>query len=118
MQKAIAETSITLDAPSRLLDHYVEHMREDHDLFFDISDAGVYSFEQSGYRIELELKPSALRVLLEAPSARDMTFSKEGMVHHIAEFDPVAAQNVRWENEQAGVGVTPTAFRATASTSV
>ena len=111
MQKAIAETSITLDAPSRLLDHYVEHMREDHDLFFDISDAGVYSFEQSGYRIELELKPSALRVMLEAPSARDMTFSKEGMVHHIAEFDPVAAQNIRWKNEQAGVGVTPANFR-------
>tara|TARA_R110002124_G_scaffold104005_3_gene253429 strand:- start:418 stop:1464 length:1047 start_codon:yes stop_codon:yes gene_type:complete len=111
MQKAIAETSIALDAPSRLLYHYIKHMREDHDLFFDISDAGVYSFEQSGYRIELELKDRALRVLLEAPTARDMAFSKEGMVHHIAEFDPAAAQNVRWENEQAGVGAAPANFR-------
>jgi len=52
-----------------------------------------------------------LRVLLEAPTARDMGFSKEGMVHHIAEIDPVAAQNIRWKNEQAKVGAAPANFR-------
>ena len=111
MQKATAETSIALKAPAELLGHFVEHMREDHDLVFDVSNAGVYSFEQAGYRMELELKSRALRVLLEAPTARDMGFSKEGMVHHIAEIDPVAAQNIRWKNEQAKVGAAPANFR-------
>jgi len=111
MQKATAETSIALDAPKGLLDHFVAHMRDDHDLVFDVSDAGVHNFEQAGYRIELALEHRALRVLLEAPSLRDMDFSKEGMVHHIAEFDPLAAQNIRWKNEKAGIGETPANFR-------
>ena len=111
MQKATAETTISLASPQALLSAFIDHMRDDHGMVFHVAEDGAHSFENDGYRIEIQPKDLALRILLEAPSESDMRFSKEGIVHHVGEFDAIAAQSIRWKNERAEVGTTPENFR-------
>jgi NADPH-dependent ferric siderophore reductase len=111
MQKTTAETTISLAAPQALLGQFVAHMRDDHGMFFNVSDDGAHSFENDGYRIELRPQHLGLRIRLEAPDEHAMSFTKEGIVHHVEEFDTAAAESIRWNNEQAAIGNTPENFR-------
>ncbi|SFS55563.1 NADPH-dependent ferric siderophore reductase, contains FAD-binding and SIP domains [Sulfitobacter marinus] len=111
MQKVTAETTIALAAPQALLGEFVAHMRDDHGMFFNVADDGAHSFENDGYRIELFPQDRGLRIRLEAPDEHAMSFTKEGIVHHVEEFDVAAAESIRWNNEQAQIGTTPENFR-------
>ncbi|MEM5519053.1 siderophore-interacting protein [Sulfitobacter sp. AS59] len=111
MQKATAETTISLATPQALLGQFVAHMRDDHGMAFNVADDGAHSFENDGYRIELHAQDRGLRIRLEAPDENAMSFSKEGIVHHVEEFDTAAAASIRWDNEQARIGTPPENFR-------
>ena len=111
MQKATAETLIPLDSPQALLTGFLSHLLDDHGMVFDRSGDNTHSFAQDGYVVELSVQPSALRIRLEAPDDNAMIFSKEGIVHHVAELDPDAAQQIRWSGAAPRVGEFPKNFR-------
>lgn len=108
---ASAQTTLSLDAPQDMVTKILSHLKDDHGMAFRPKGAGGHVFEQDGYRIEFALRPRALEVRLQAPSDSAMQFSKEGMVHHIAAFDPALAETIRWQGLAQKVGAAPSNFR-------
>ena len=108
---ASAKTTIPLDAPQDMLSQILSHLRDDHGMAFRAKGAGGHVYEQDGYRVEFALRTGALDVRLKAPGESAMQFSKEGMVHHIAEFDPALAEGIRWQGLSQEAGTAPSNFR-------
>jgi NADPH-dependent ferric siderophore reductase len=111
MTIAKAKTTIPMDAPQEMLSRILSHLVDDHGMAFRAKGATGHVFEQDGYRVEFDLCAGGLEVSLQAPGENAMQFSKEGMVHHVAEFDPALADRIRWQGITQEAGATPQNFR-------
>ncbi|WP_298971185.1 siderophore-interacting protein [uncultured Roseobacter sp.] len=94
-----SETLVPTAKPQNMLDMFMSHARDDHDMEFSIAPDGTHFIEQELFRIEFGVRDDGLHVRLAGPNENALIFFKEEIVHHIADIDSDAAARIRWDEQ-------------------
>ncbi len=101
-------TSVTLSEVESAFKTVTDHIAE-HGIDPDPAGPADVRFRHEGAVIRLQHDKSDLRISLEAPSGNMLYFLKEAVALHVAEIDPLAAEDLRW-SDQSGAVARPVNF--------
>lgn len=111
MTSISTETCVPASDPTEMLDDFVSHIENDHDVAVDTDDAGARFIENAGFRITLSATDAGLSIRLTGPNPSMMVFFKDAIAQHVAEFDAEIAKSLRWTGEASVTGGLPENFR-------
>ncbi|MEM9439912.1 MAG: siderophore-interacting protein, partial [Pseudomonadota bacterium] len=111
MDDVSSETIIPVSDPAAMMGMFIQHIKDDHGMEFDIADDGLHFLEHDGFGLAFKPEPQGLLVRIKGPNPGVLIFFKEEIVSHVAEVDQTAADNIRWSGETAEVGALPGNFK-------
>jgi len=111
MMSVKSEALIELPEPANVLSFFINHVREEHEMEFDVLEDGGRFLEMPPMRIELRVEEHGLRVSLFGPDQESLAFLKEDLIEHVTELDEEVASKVRWSGEVTQAGDLPMNFK-------
>ncbi|MEM9960865.1 MAG: MFS transporter [Pseudomonadota bacterium] len=108
-ERAISTGSMTVADPKGLL-AFCDHEFTEHGITCTWPQPGLLRMEEMGCLVEMRTTDGAVDVLIDTPSENFLTFIREEIIEHIAEFDLPATQTMRWTGG-IKVGELPSNFR-------
>ena len=111
MNAVATETCVPTADPTAMLNAFVSHIENDHDVALETDETGARYIENAGFRITLAATDAGLRIHLAGPNPNMMVFFKDAIAQHVAEFDEAIAKSLRWTGETSVTGDLPDNFR-------
>ncbi|MEM6587336.1 MAG: siderophore-interacting protein [Pseudomonadota bacterium] len=110
MTSFATETFVATPDAVKMMDAFMSHVEEDHDLTPQTDADGGRFVESNGYRMCMSVAGMGLRIQLSGPEEQMMLFMKEAVATHLASFDKDLAKSLRWTGETAIAGTLPESF--------